>query len=217
MELILTSDLHGALPVIPACDLFIIAGDICPIDNHDLDHQANWLHEQFAAWLAEVPARYKVFIAGNHDVVFEQMPELVDLNRIPGIYLQDSGCQIEGVSIWGSPWARELPGWPFTANEDRLARHWAKINRDTEVLVVHGPPYGYGDRVERRPTGNDCVGSRSLLAIIDQLPRLTLVVFGHIHEGTGVYDYNGITFVNASLMNKQYQPVNPLRTLRLRL
>jgi metallophosphoesterase superfamily enzyme len=51
----------------------LIAGDICPVTNHDPEFQARWLRWEFREWLESVPARQKVFIAGNHDLVFEQI------------------------------------------------------------------------------------------------------------------------------------------------
>ena len=33
-------------------------------------------------------------------------------------------------------------------------------------------------------------------------------VFGHIHEGYGTEQRNGTTFVNASICDKDYRPVN---------
>lgn len=37
-------------------------------------------------------------------------------------------------------------------------------------------------------------------------PRLH--IFGHIHEGYGQVEVNGIKFVNASVVNAAYKPVN---------
>src|SRR5258708_36035135 len=113
MRLVLTSDLHGHLPDIPPCDLLLIGGDVCPIQNHRLDFQADWLRYRFVPWLRQAPAREKFFIAGNHDFIFAEEPGQVRYIDWPGIYLQDSGCVWEGVHIWGTPWANELPGWPF--------------------------------------------------------------------------------------------------------
>lgn len=216
MRLILTGDLHGFLPPIPSCDLLIIAGDICPIECHELDFQAQWLEYGFIPWLQEIPAEQTIFIAGNHDFVFAQSPEsLIDLEW-PAIYLQDSGCQWEGLNIWGTPWANELPGWPFTAPEDELEKYWQQIPSETEILIVHGPPFGYGDQVVGNLTGDALnVGSRTLLERLNVLPNLRLVVFGHIHEGAGVYQLRETTLINASLMSVEYKPIQPLRQIDL--
>lgn len=211
MRLVLTSDLHGCLPAIPPCDLLLIAGDLCPIDDHSLSYQADWLHHDFAEWLAEVPSRQTVFIAGNHDLVFERSPGLLDPSRWRGVYLQDAGYEWEGLRIWGAPWANELPGWAFTAPEYELLRRWQLIDPRTHILLTHGPPKGFGDRVIGRRSGQVLeVGSSTLLETIGRLD-LRLSVFGHIHEGAGMYEYRGVPLVNASLMDLSYEPVNPPR------
>ena len=216
MRLILTSDLHGHLPDIPPCDLLVIAGDLCPIEDHDILFQANWLRHEFVPWMQNVPARQTVFIAGNHDFVFAQEPELISDIEWPGIYLQDSGCTWEDLKIWGTPWANELPGWPFTASEDKLVDIYDEIPPSTQILIVHGPPHGFGDEVIGSVTGDALlVGSQALSKMLDRLPKLQLVVFGHIHEGAGSYERKGVKLINAALMNVEYEPVQPLRVVEL--
>jgi Icc-related predicted phosphoesterase len=216
MRLALLSDLHGHLPDVPPCDMLLIAGDVCPIDNHKLDYQADWLRYHFVPWFRDAPCREKVFIAGNHDFIFAERPEALYGIEWPGIYLQDRGCVCEGISIWGTPWANELPGWPFTAPEEVLQRYWDMIPPDTKILMVHGPAHGIGDAVIGNLSGDVLhVGSRSLLETFDRLPALRLVVFGHIHEGSGIYQHNGLTLVNAAVMDEQYYPVNPVRIVEM--
>jgi Icc-related predicted phosphoesterase len=218
MRLVLTSDLHGHLPEVPPCDALLIAGDLCPIENHDAEFQALWLREQFVPWLRAVPARQKLFTAGNHDFVFADLPELLAEMDWPGVYLRDSGIVWEGVQFWGTPWANELPGWPFTAPERELAMYWSLIPSSVQVLLVHGPPLGYGDTVIGSRSGDVLhVGSQTLLDTLSNLPRLRLVVFGHIHEGSGVYQLGRTVLVNASLMDVFYCPTNPIRTFDLDL
>jgi Icc-related predicted phosphoesterase len=219
MRLVLTSDLHGHLPEVPPCDALLIAGDLCPIENHHCAFQAEWLREKFVPWLEAVPARQKLFIAGNHDFVFAEEPDLLDGIGWPGVYLQDSGLVWEGIHFWGSPWANELPGWVFTASEEELAAYWTLIPSTTEVLLVHGPPLSYGDVVIGSRSGDALhVGSRTLLEAMNDLPKLRLVVFGHIHEATGFYFHgrSRVALVNASLMDVFYSPTNPIRTFELR-
>jgi Icc-related predicted phosphoesterase len=216
MRLALTSDLHGHLPEVPPCDVLLIAGDVCPLESHDLDFQADWLRHRFTRWLRRVPARQTIFIAGNHDFVFDEDPALVADITWPGVYLQDSGCVWEGVRFWGSPWARYLPGWAFTAREEDLRRHWERIPTDTQVLLVHGPPQGLGDEVIGNISGDLLhVGSRTLREALSRLTGLELVVFGHIHECAGFYRLSGLPLVNASLMDAAYEPVNPVHVFDL--
>jgi Icc-related predicted phosphoesterase len=211
MRVALTSDLHGDLPEVPPCDLLVIAGDVCPIQDHDPVYQAEWLHSAFADWLHSAPAGQVIYTAGNHDFVFAQRPDLVDHDRIPARYLQDEGTSIAGWRLWASPWAVELPNWPFTAPDDDLAEFWDEIDPATRLLIVHGPPHGYGDQVIGRRTGDRLhVGSRTLLSAFEQLPRLELVVCGHIHEGYGEYAHGPLRILNVAHMDVAYRPVNPV-------
>ncbi|MEY4540707.1 MAG: hypothetical protein RLZZ306_2464, partial [Bacteroidota bacterium] len=50
-----------------------------------------------------LPHRHKIVIAGNHDLYFEAVPSVANLLITNAIYLNDSGIEIEGLKIWGSP------------------------------------------------------------------------------------------------------------------
>ena len=44
----------------------------------------------------------------------------------------------------------------------------------------------------------------------------SLNIFGHIHEGYGVTYENETTFVNASICNSKYEPINKPITIELK-
>ena len=77
---------------------------------------------------------------------------------------------------------------------------------DIDVLVTHMPPLGHGDQ---DADGEDKrAGSRTLLQrVTDVQPRLH--IFGHIHGGHGVSRGAGgpTVFVNASICDNDYRPV----------
>lgn len=60
---------------------------------------------------------------------------------------------------------------------DLLAQRWAQIPEDTDILITHGPPLGFGDRVD----SGEHVGCEDLLRRVQQV-RPKLHLFGHIHE-----------------------------------
>jgi Icc-related predicted phosphoesterase len=64
------------------------------------------------------------------------------------------------------------------------------------VLVTHGPPQGYGDRIVWRGVERQ-VGCADLLARVRAVrPRLHL--FGHIHQAPGRWEEGGTTFANVT-------------------
>lgn len=208
MKICCISDLHGYLPEIPDCDLLLIGGDICPVQNHTPLYQRGWLDRRFRPWLTKLSERMSIVaVAGNHDLLFERCPSLIPQD-LPWTYLQDSGCEIGGLKIWGSPWQPRFFDWAFNLDEPQLAEKWALIPNDTDVLLLHGPPRGYGDWSDY---GSEHCGSLSLLKRI-QAVRPRLAVAGHIHGGYGRYciaETSGkTTFINASYVNEQYKPTN---------
>lgn len=204
------SDLHGQLPDLSDLDFdaLLIGGDIVPVSSHKDTHQAIWLDNEFKNWLRSIGK--PIFgVAGNHDFIFERRRMFVP--RLPWTYLQDSGCEFEGLKIWGSPWQPEFGNWAFNKTESELREVWAAIPDDTDILLLHGPPHGYGDLVKPR---RENVGSHSLLRrILEIQPRLA--VFGHIHEGYGSYRIGETIAINAARVDFKYRPVNPIRVVEV--
>jgi Icc-related predicted phosphoesterase len=201
MRVCAVSDLHGFLPEVPPCELLLIAGDICPLHDHSPLGQAEWLDSDFRAWLEWLPMPV-VAVWGNHDFIGEQAPFLVP--RLPWTLLQDSAVEIDGWKVYGSPWQPRFLDWAFNLDEPELERKWAVIPDDTDILLLHGPPYGYGDWVGR----GEHTGSPSLLRRVQEV-RPRLVVYGHIHEGRGEWQADGVTLANVTLVDAAYRPVYP--------
>lgn len=200
MKVVATSDLHGTLPRIPKCDLLLIAGDVCPVWNHDLFFQDIWLRSTFKDWLADQPARKVVGCWGNHDWIGEKDPPVV-----PGItFLTDEMLEFEGYRIWGSPWQRRWYDWAFNLDEPELNLKYEQMP-DCDVIVSHGPPYSYGDKAPRGRDGFELTGNQVLLRRIDEM-RPKLVVFGHIHCGKGTWTRGGTILSNVSFVDENYHP-----------
>ncbi|ETO11143.1 hypothetical protein RFI_26236 [Reticulomyxa filosa] len=100
---------------------------------------------------------------------------------------------------------------PLAARE--LAKKWAKIPEDTDILITHGPPFGHGDTVKRvhADFGEDKhVGCKDLLVRVKKI-KPKFHIFGHIHEGYGVTtrkDDPSTIFINASSVTVVYKPEN---------
>lgn len=197
MKIVAVSDLHGHLPKLPACDLLVIAGDVCPVSNHDITFQRVWLNSNFRRWLWTQPAGNIVGIAGNHDLIFEQEK----FRPLPWHYLCDDLAKILGLRIYGHPWTRRFCDWAFNLDEPELNLKYEAIP-ECDIIVSHGPPYGYGDLV-----GNERVGSQAFLKRIDEI-QPKLVVFGHIHCDPGVWTRGKTTLANVTLLDDDYRMVN---------
>ncbi|MDY3556164.1 metallophosphoesterase [Gemmata sp. JC717] len=211
------SDLHGHLPAVPACDLLLIAGDICP--SSWPGPQAGWLAGAFRRWLDAVPAREVVAVAGNHDWAFESWdnrrafevdPGGADPLVLPGLrwhYLEDRAVEVFGLRIYGTPWQLRCGNWAFNVDEPVLAERFARIPDDTDIVLSHSPPFGIGDLAPRRNGGGEHVGSPSLLDRVRRV-RPRLHVFGHIHEARGRWQEDGTTFANVSVLDGRYDMVH---------
>ena len=160
--------------------------------------------EAFGEFLAGLPHREKIVIAGNHDFLFEREPERARSLLGDVTYLQDSGAHVAGLSVWGSPWQPWFHDWAFNLPRGAaLAEKWELVPESVDLLVTHGPPRGILDTTfdGRR------VGCEELeLARARIRPRLHL--FGHIHEAYGTHRADGILSVNACNCDLCYRPVN---------
>jgi predicted phosphohydrolase len=168
----------------------------------------------FLEWYGKLPYKYKVLVAGNHDWLFEKAHQVCkeECERQGIILLQDSGVEIEGIKIWGSPVQPEFCAWAF--NRERGAKikaHWDLIPNDTEVLITHGPPMNILDRTFH----NENVGCQDLWYKILET-QVKLHVFGHIHEGRGHKRFMDRLFVNASAVDGRYRIVSgePIRVIK---
>lgn len=197
MRVIAISDTHGchARLRVPHGDVLVHAGDISergkPSEVKD-----------FLDWFARQPHPHKIFIAGNHDFLFERNPQLA-LSMIPSnvTYLQDSGITIGKLNIWGSPVTPWFHNWAFNRRRgEDILRHWQLIPPDTNFLITHGPPYGFLDQV----ISDDHAGCVDLQRTVLTLKPL-VHVFGHIHESYGSIARMGTRYINASVLDEGYR------------
>jgi predicted phosphodiesterase len=212
MRIVCVSDTHGRHGDIdvPDGDLLIHAGDATMAGRPDE-------LAPFDAWLGTLPHRHKVVIAGNHDRLFEDHPEEARRHITNALYLQDTEAVVDGLRIWGSPWQPWFLSWAFNLKRGApLRAKWALIPSGIDVLVTHGPPHLIRDRVKGAMAQGlnlalghgPNVGCEELREAVRRV-RPRLHVFGHIHEGHGREETDGTMFVNASICDEAYRPVNP--------
>lgn len=174
----------------------------------------------FLKWFSEQDYSHLIFVPGNHDWLCEENPTLVaeECKNRGIILLNDSGYDAGGIKIWGSavqPWFHD---WAFNRRRgDDIAKHWALIPNDTEILVTHGPPHLIRDWVRPGTLWEEHVGCYDLMhAITTRLKSVKLHVFGHIHEGAGYTYKDGVVYVNASVLDGMYSPLagKPIRVVK---
>ena len=206
---------HGLIPMedLPGGDLLIHSGDIM---NSGYSKNDIW---DFCHWFQSLKQyEDKVFIAGNHDRMFENHPEDVKgwLDKFPLInYLQDEQLTLyfdgangdfpeDNIRIYGSPWQPEFYSWAFNLQRNgiELSGKWEAIPDNTDILITHGPAFGTLDTVTGRPW--DSLGCELLAERIERL-RPKIHVCGHIHSGYGYEFKDGTHFFNASVLDEQYE------------
>jgi len=207
MRLTIISDTHtrhGLIPMedLPGGDLLLHAGDIMNsgYNKNDILDFCTWFHslEQYDK---------KIFIAGNHDRMFEDHP--IEANTIVNrygsvIYLQDNDLDINGIKIYGSPWQPWFYDWAFNLpkNGPGLMSKWEAIPDNTDILITHGPAFGTLDTVAGRQYDN--LGCELLAQRIEVI-KPKIHICGHIHSGYGYVFKDGTHFFNASVLDEQYQ------------
>lgn len=209
MRLVITSDTHGRHGLIsdlPDGDVFVHAGDFM---NSGLFPQE--IHS-FNRWLDEQPIRPRVVCGGNHDRLFQSMPEFARECLTNAIYLENTGVTIDGVSFWGSPYTPEFFNWAFMYRRGPEAnRYWDQIPEGLDVLITHGPPQGILDQIM---PGGEHLGCVELLQAV-QARKPKVHIFGHIHGGAGTFDNGYTRFINAAYLNEQYQSAEPAGAVRV--
>jgi Icc-related predicted phosphoesterase len=192
----LTSNAYGN--ILGSGDVLVHAGDCTSMGkSHEIYN--------FLNWFVDLPFKHKIFIAGNHDFGFEMMDDIPQEYKDEGVhYLFENDVVIDGVKFYGSPWQPEFYNWAFNLPRgEQLAEKWSKIPMDTDVLITHGPAFGMLDHT----ISGQQVGCQDLFyKIMEVQPKIH--VCGHIHWAYGQKNFNGVEFLNASVLNEKYQHEN---------
>lgn len=172
------ADTHGMYRRmrIPAdADILICAGDACEGFNPaEL--------EDFFAWYNDIPAKHRIFIAGNHDMVFDKQPEYARCLIPDGItFLENNGIEFDGIRF------HSVPARPYLKGQIILPD-------GIDFLITHGPAWSCLDRGR---------GDKNLyMAIAAARPEYH--VFGHVHEEGQKRKamLDGTTFLNVAYFHQ---------------
>jgi Icc-related predicted phosphoesterase len=202
LKIVIISDTHNKHNEIeseelPAADVIIHCGDFTSMGY-------GYEITDFMKWYSNLNQYdYKLIIAGNHDLMFENASVLAKAH-IPEnvIYLEDSGVEILGVNFYGTPVQKEFMNWAFNRPEEKLKEHWMAIPDNTDVLITHSPPYRVRDFGFY---SKDDIGSPSLYDEVVNRIKPKIHAFGHAHTNHGITEINRIKFINASNLNDKYE------------
>lgn len=180
-QIVVFSDTHGKhrkLPLIKA-DFVLHLGDACTFDNVTE-------FDDFLDWFRSYPARYKIFVAGNHEIQWVQQPNEF-LNAFPNdcIFLENRIMKLEGITF------ASVPARYALQQKSKL-----KLTNTIDFLLTHAPPKDILDYN---------LGCSNLAAFVNKI-KPVYHLFGHIHETGGLsLQQNNTTFCNVSVY---YQLVN---------
>jgi Icc-related predicted phosphoesterase len=199
--------MHGNLDFdVEESDILICAGDALPYHGGGkgmaVIEQEHFIRDKFIPWLEKQPVEDVVFIAGNHDWIFE-----LDRWSVPGFpinmhYLQDEEIEVQGLRIYGTPQQPIFLDWAFNRTPERLEMFFEKIPEGLDILLSHTAPYEIMDKVDF-PDKVGHFGCKILKKKIKKV-KPKHVVFGHFHGCYGVEEIDDVTFVNCSLVDEEY-------------
>lgn len=202
MKLVIISDTHGRHE-----DLGRLSGDVlvhCG-DMESLFRTDDRAVAQMDAWFGRQRFDHILCTGGNHDLAIEQRLRAGDHQPFRNAtFLNDTGLTIDGVKFHGAPWVPDLDTHAFFANSQALHMAWSKIPGDVDVLITHTPPAGMLDISSRGLT----LGCPHLAERLKSL-RPTLHCFGHVHASSGQRKCRGVTYINASSVNSNFEIANP--------
>lgn len=232
MKILATSDTHGYLPIVTEpFDLFLLPGDICPVENHNVGYQRNWLMDSFVRWVKSLPYKNPwsvvVLVPGNHDFIGERMThdDIAELEaKCEGrlVFLRHKLYEFEfpvsdgldSLKIFGTPYCSLFGHWAFMVNDDTLEKKFSQIPEGVDILMSHDSPnINKLGAILEGPWKNDDTGNKVLAKHIERI-KPKLFVSGHFHSGNHEFEnINGTWMGNVSYVNEQYQPAYGIKSI----
>jgi len=202
MKVLVISDTHELeyrmyANIWPPADVLVHCGDVTNCGSP-------FAFEQFNEWLGELDYKHKLMVIGNHDVMNWSDRESYEKLLSNAVVLNRTGVTINGVRFWGYDWTDVYfnPG----PNAEQIMLEYEHIPEDTDVVITHMCPRSILDKtIDGRE-----IGSTSLLEkVYGARPQFHL--FGHCHDRQAIHEENGITFVNAAMIDAYFRVrINPI-------
>lgn len=202
LRLVLISDTHERhrLLSLPPGDVLIHCGDLLALNTHYTAETTARKLKDFNEWMAGLPYREKVVVAGNHDAGLEALGRSAASAALGAcVYLENESRQLQcGLKVFGTPASvansSHSANRAFQYSEEFLEEIFADAPRDADVLVTHGPL-------------DSLAPARRYLR---ESPSVRLCAWGHVHEQHGAGEIrSGTVAINASTMDHTFSPMNP--------
>jgi hypothetical protein len=202
---------HISIDPVPPADVLIHAGDFSNTGTvSDVKNFTEWFdglphrHKIFIAGNHDTTFEKSFYLRRGNDFHRPNLRGGLDLGEYSdlcrsfvhsmksSVYLEDSSCRIpfpdqgpeSGVLVFGSPWQPEFCDWAFNLDRGQpLIEKWSQIPDETDVLITHGPPFGFGDLCSNG-FNSGCEDLLRMIQMRERPPRVH--IFGHIHEAFGV-------------------------------
>ena len=158
-----THGMHRKLSIPKGADILICAGDVVS------DFQENGLSD-FFDWFSSCPAQFRLFVPGNHEVIFDLCPE--EAHRLIAAnvtLLEDCDIEYDGITFYAIS-SRMIQQMQWLGGECGLPY-------ETDFLITHIPPKGILDG----DTGSEVLQR----TILERQPKHHL--FGHVHSKGGIF------------------------------
>ena len=156
-----THGMHRNWRIPSDTDILICAGDaISNFSEEDL--------KDFLSWYSKIPARLRIFVPGNHEILFDYYPEkLKSLFPDNIVCLYDNGMEYEGISFYSISCK--------TLRSNLYSDTQSPVPAYTDILITHFPPKSILDEDD---------GNEKLKDWMEK-SRPAYHLFGHIHSQGG--------------------------------
>eukprot|EP01060_Flectonema_neradi_P030013 TRINITY_DN4271_c0_g1_i1.p1 TRINITY_DN4271_c0_g1~~TRINITY_DN4271_c0_g1_i1.p1 ORF type:complete len:253 (+),score=29.44 TRINITY_DN4271_c0_g1_i1:982-1740(+) len=186
-----THEYHSKVKI-PTADIMIVAGDVLLMDRHCPTSHSKKKIKELGSWIRSQPVQHCVFIAGNHDKVFEDVGP-AEVKKLLGgrniHYLVNESVTLCGLKFFGTPFSF---GHSKNSAFQPRSRSFPSVPKGIDVLVTHQP-------------APKCKPLREII----QNSCKKLHVGGHHHWLYGVQKVESVNTVTASIMDSKYKPTNP--------
>jgi len=197
MKITVISDTHNEHEKLGTLsgDVLIHCGDMFNMFSRNDDE-----FERMDDWFGRQEFDVILCTGGNHDFALESKlhdePEPFE----NAVYLQDREFIHQGVVFYGAPWIPALPGQAFYRTNSELEAKWSNIRENIDVLITHTPPAGFLD-ISSSGLQLGCKHLADRVATVSP----SFHCFGHVHASSGLREAGKTTYINAALVNSNYE------------